>query len=444
MRSAIGSRAWRRPATSSDTRALERTAGAITELSQQLAATQAQVASLAAQLTTLAHRVTYDLERAGQTTVERVLRDLPTEVGAILGPAIDDLTDQVEADAARVTEAVERTLSTRLASVGEIVDGLPLANTELLNAVRSLEADLEDRFTGWPTDSATRSPPSRRPTPPSWPGSGTMSSTSPTPRAARPPTGRSPTGWRRRSTGSPRARSPATPPRPSRGSIAEHLEVLRDELETRLGTLAPTLQEELEAVRAETASGIDSAAEALVERLDALESALTSSVDAALAEQLEGIDALVTERVDHRAAATAAAGAEGAAEGDTAEAMAAVTEELKALRRRITLRLEGDAPTGLTPEQVEDLAAQVARRLGTDRPARRSGPRLSPDPVDAAGPTRDAPTRPTRPTRSSRPTRRDSRARPSRSSAPPERQAASAARSPVRVCGQVYRWLTVG
>ena len=135
------------PVTTSDTRALERTAGAITELSQQLAATQAQVASLAAQLTTLAHRVTYDLERAGQTTVERVLRDLPTEVGAILGPAIDDLTDQVEADAARVTEAVERTLSTRLASVGEIVDGLPLANTELLNAVRGLEADLEDRFT---------------------------------------------------------------------------------------------------------------------------------------------------------------------------------------------------------------------------------------------------------------------------------------------------------
>jgi hypothetical protein len=43
--------------------------------------------------------------------------------------------------------------------------------------------------------------------------------------------------------------------------------------------------------------------------------------------------------------------------------MAQVADELKALRRRISLRFESEATGGMTPEQVAALAAQISDHL---------------------------------------------------------------------------------
>ena len=136
----------------------DRSAAAVGELAQQLAATQAQVASISAQLTTLAHRITYDLERGAQTTSERILRDLehlPDQVsfrvGAHLGPAVDDLTEQVEADSERLRLLVEKDFGPKLTAIGETVEALPLGTAELLNGLQTVAGDLEDRMTRFAT-----------------------------------------------------------------------------------------------------------------------------------------------------------------------------------------------------------------------------------------------------------------------------------------------------
>jgi uncharacterized coiled-coil protein SlyX len=354
------------PNPAGERRSAERTASAITELSQQLAATQAQVASLSAQLTTLAHRITYDLERAGQATSERLVRDVPQHVAALLGPAVDDLTDQIEADRARLTEAVEVGLGQRLAAVGEVVDGLPLANVELMTNVQSLEADLEDRFArlaarlGDQVSALEQAngaeltrlrehvldlhdlavPASDRETVERMAGQVDRLS--------------------QRATDSTEVVDAVEL------LIAEHLEVLRDDVETRVAALGPLLQEELEVVRAEAVAGTGATEEALAERIDALEASLTARLDAALAEQVESIDGLVAERLSESLAELPSTrDGDGDATADAlAEAMASVTEELKALRRRITLRFEGgDAPAGLSPDQLDDLAELLAKKL---------------------------------------------------------------------------------
>ena len=174
--------------------------------------------------------------------------------------------------------------------------------------------------------------------------------------------------------------------------ISEHLEVLRDNVETRVAALAPVLHDELEAVRAESLASVTATEEALVERIEALELGLTERVEAALGDQVDALDALVVDRhaqlVERRhrgddsqveelavtlasvvdrleevmAAVVELQEAQVAAE--EADPLESVNEELKALRRRITLRLEdADQPQGLTPEQLKELAAQIALHL---------------------------------------------------------------------------------
>jgi hypothetical protein len=185
--------------------------------------------------------------------------------------------------------------------------------------------------------------------------------------------------------------------------IAEHLEVLRDEIEGRVSALGPMLQEELEAVRTEAVAGVGATEEALAERLVALETGVLERLDAALAEQLDGLDALLHERLvatvgelaagldgrlDDLAAATAAvetgvgeqlsavttalaelqevqAGAAGDDDGaEVAAALASISEEVQALRRRITLRADGgDDGAALSDGQLDALADRIAARL---------------------------------------------------------------------------------
>ena len=175
--------------------------------------------------------------------------------------------------------------------------------------------------------------------------------------------------------------------------ISEHLDVLRDNVETRVAALAPVLHDELEAVRAESLASVTATEEALAERIEALEIGLVERVDVALGDQVDALDALAAERHDLLLGAmTTAAGDERLEElavtvatiserldevmaamaelqetqaaAQEEDPLAAVSEELKALRRRISLRLEGsDEPQGLTPEQLKELAAQIALHL---------------------------------------------------------------------------------
>ena len=96
--------------------------------------------------------------------------EVRARVSGDLGPALDDLTDQVETDRAKLTARGRRAERARPAAhvVGEIVDGLPLTNVEILTSLQALGTDLEDRFARSPAGSATRSArssgPSRRAT----------------------------------------------------------------------------------------------------------------------------------------------------------------------------------------------------------------------------------------------------------------------------------------
>jgi hypothetical protein len=394
-----------------DRPAHDRTTAAITELSQQLAATQAQVTSLSAQLTTLAHRVTYDLERGAQTTTERLARDLPGAIGAVLaaelGPAIDDLTDQVEADRTALTTALEA-VRTQVTNVTESIEGLPLSNVEVMTSLKALEHDIEDRLARLAnrlTDQVA-----------------TLERSN----AAELVRVRDHVADLHDLLGSPNVdaetldRMAGQVERLSQragGSgevvdalellIAEHLEVLRDEIEGRVGALAPMLQEELEAVRSEAVAGVGATEDALAERLEALETAVVERLDAALAEQLDGLDGMLDERLtqalgsllmstdgrlEELASATAAveetvgeqlgaitgaltelqerAAESGGDESDeadaaVAEALANIAEELQGLRRRITLRADGGegGGAGLSDAQLDDLAERLAARL---------------------------------------------------------------------------------
>jgi DNA anti-recombination protein RmuC len=361
---------------SGDRKASERTSAAVTELSQQLAATQAQVTSLSAQLSTLAHRVTYDLERGAQTTTERLVRDLPEAIASVLaaqlGPAIDDLTDQVEADRATFAGAIE-SLRAQVATLGGAVEGLPLSDVEVMSALKALEHDLEDRLARLSnrlTDQVA-----------------TLERSN----AAELVRVRDHVADLHDLMASPIADAETLDRMAGQverlaqragGSgevvdalellIAEHLEVLRDEIEGRVGALAPLLQEELEAVRSEAVAGVGATEEALGERLDALEATLTERLDAALAEQLEGLDGLLADRLAPALDELATRAADDSSDDDggdgddhaVTDALAAVTEELQSLRRRITLRLEtGDAPVGLSDGQLEELAERVAAKL---------------------------------------------------------------------------------
>jgi hypothetical protein len=162
-----------------------------------------------------------------------------------------------------------------------------------------------------------------------------------------------------------------------------------------------------------------SAEEVLAERIELLEATLAERMDLALADQVDAVDELVTDRhaqllgairaetgasvpaapdndtlegvaaevgelgqvlhatstqIDELVAAVAALAEQVAALQEQVAArpevelagdpMAAVSEELKALRRRISLRIESPAEAaGLTAEQVAALAAQIADHL---------------------------------------------------------------------------------
>ncbi|HJR25627.1 MAG TPA: hypothetical protein VJ804_09150, partial [Acidimicrobiales bacterium] len=379
-------------------RVAERGGPAIGDLAQQLAATQAQVASISAQLTTLAHRITYDLERGAQTTSERILRDLehlPDQVsfrvGAHLGPAVDDLTEQVETDGERLRKLVEQDFAEKLSAISETVETLPLGTAELLNGLQTVAGDLEDRMTRFSTRVTDQVAALER-------------STHADLAALREHVDEL------KATAQPKVDTEALErmagqverltERPSPTSevvdavellISEHLEVLRDNVETRVAALAPVLHDELEAVRAESLASVTATEEALVERIETLEAGVSERVEAALGDQVDALDALVGERHEVLLNAVTAAGEERVeelavtlaavvdrleevmaavvelqeaqvqADGDP---LAAVNEELKALRRRISLRMEGpDEPQGLTPEQLKELAAQIALHL---------------------------------------------------------------------------------
>ena len=358
-----------------DRRVADRSNAAIGELAQQLAAMQAQVASLSAQLTTLAHRITYDMERGAQTTSERILRDLGQlpqqvsyQVGAHLGPAIDDLTDQIESDSARLTEVVEVQLSARLASIADAVDTMPMGNVELMSGLQTMGADIQDRFERFATRIGDQVTSFERAT------------------ATELARLRDNLAELQTSIGQPAAdqetiarmagqverlsqRAPGTSEVVDAVEhlINEHLEVLRDGIEARVGALAPAVHEELEALRAEALAGSTSAEEALAERVEALEIALVERVDAALADQIDALDGLMSdrhamllaavtktnderhdelagivasgnERIEEVLAAVAELQDSGGAPDE--DALAGITEELQALRRRITLRFE--------------------------------------------------------------------------------------------------------
>ena len=359
-----------------DRRVAERSNAAVGELAQQLAAMQAQVASLSAQLTTLAHRITYDMERGAQTTSERILRDLgqlpqqvSQQVGAHLGPAIDDLAEQVEADSARLAEVVDVQLTARIASIGDAVDAMPLGNVELMSGLQTLGADLQDRVERFATRVGDQVTALERAT---------------TTELARL---RDNVAELQTSIGQPAAdhdtisrmagqverlseRAPGTSEVVDAVEqlINEHLEVLRDGIEARVGALAPALHEELEALRAEALAGSTSADEALAERVEALEIALVERVDTALADQIDALDGLMSdrhamllgavtkmndERHDELAAIVASGNErieevlaavaelqEGGGAAPDEDALAGIAEELQALRRRITLRFE--------------------------------------------------------------------------------------------------------
>ncbi len=407
---------------------------AVGELAQQLAATQAQVAALAAQITTLSHRLSYDLERSSQTTAERLLRDIPEEIrarlGADLGPAIDDLTDQIETDRNTFTTAladVQRSIGPRLTSMGEIVDALPLSNVEVLSALQGIGTDLEDRFGRFATRVGDQLGALERAT------AAELTRLRTQVDDLRVATGRTSGGPEalERMAGQVERLVQSTPSSEEVVEalelvVSEHLEVLRDNLDTRVAALEPAMRQELETTRAESLAGMASAEEVLAERIEVLEATLAERMDLALADQVDAVDELVTDRhAQLLGAIRAEAGAAPAAltdndtlEGVAAEVgelgqvlhasstqieelvaavgalaeqvsavqkqvtavqaqvaerpevelagdpMAAVSEELKALRRRISLRLEspGEA-AGLTAEQVAALAAQIADHL---------------------------------------------------------------------------------
>ncbi len=407
---------------------------AVGELAQQLAATQAQVAALAAQITTLSHRLSYDLERSSQTTAERLLRDIPEEIrarlGADLGPAIDDLTDQIETDRNTLTTAladVQRSIGPRLTSMGEIVDALPLSNVEVLSALQGIGTDLEDRFGRFAARVGDQLGALERAT------AAELTRLRTQVDDLRVATGR-PSGGPEaleRMAGQVERLVQSTPSSEEVVEalelvVSEHLEVLRDNLDTRVAALGPAMRQELEATRAESLAGMASAEEVLAERIEVLEATLAERMDLALADQVDAVDELVTDRhaqllgairaeadaaappaadndtldgvaaevgelgqvlhttstrIDELVTAVTALAAQVGAVQDQVTAvqdqvavrpevelagdpMAAVSEELKALRRRISLRLESPAEAaGLTAEQVAALAAQIADHL---------------------------------------------------------------------------------
>jgi uncharacterized coiled-coil protein SlyX len=387
-----------REAPPSERRTSGRGCPAIGELAQQLAATQAQVASISAQLTTLAHRITYDLERGAQTTSERILRDLehlPDQVsfrvGAHLGPAVDDLTEQVETDSERLRKLVEEDFSAKLALISETVETLPLGTAELLNGLQTVAGDLEDRMTRFSTRVTDQVAALERATQRDL--NALREHVDELKATAQP---KLDTDVLDRMAG--QVERLAERPAPTSEVvdavellISEHLEVLRDNVETRVAALAPVLHDELEAVRAESLASVTATEEALVERIEQLEAGVAERVEGALGEQVEALDALVADRHSLLLNAVTSAGDERIEElagtlasvvdrleevmaavvelqetglGGEGDPMAAVNEELKALRRRISLRMESpDEPQGLTPEQLRELAAQIALHL---------------------------------------------------------------------------------
>jgi hypothetical protein len=388
------------------------------ELAQQLAATQSQVAALAAQLTTLSHRISYDLERSAQTTSERLLRDIGTipdavrtSLGADLGPAIDDLTDQIETDRTKLAASiagVQQALEPRLRSVSEVVEALPLSNVEILNALQGVGSEIEDRFTRFAARVGDQLAALERSTSAELVRLRTQVDDL---RAsvARPSTSAEALD---RMAGQverlvQRTPSAADVVEALELLVSEHLEVLRDNLDTRVAALGPTMHEELEVVRTEALANMTSAEEVLGERVEAMEASLLERMDLAMADQIDAVDALVTDRhaqllgtlrteglggddddgdepTAEIALAVAAANerldalvasldelrhqVEALAERPVPEApaedpMATVNEELKALRRRISLRLESPDTPVLTPEQIAAIAAQLADHL---------------------------------------------------------------------------------
>jgi hypothetical protein len=366
---AFGDARGRGPAEiSAERRATERTGAAVTELSQQLAAMQAQVASLSAQLTTLAHRITYDLERGAQTTTERMVRDLPAAVSAVLaaqlGPAIDDLTDEVEAGRTRL----EAEIGTRLTDVGEAVEGLPLATVELLTSIQSLERDQEDRLARlgnrltdqvatFERSNAAEMVRVREHV-------ADLHDMLASPIADAETIGRMAGQVERLAQ---RASGTGEVVDALELLIAEHLEVLRDDIEARVAALGPMVQEELEAVRAEAVAGVGATEDVLSERIEALEATITARIDAALADQVDHLDALVAERLS-QALAEATESTDRGVGTEVGAALTEVKEELQSLRRRISLRLEGDdTPAGLTAGQLHELAELVAAAVRGSR-----------------------------------------------------------------------------
>jgi hypothetical protein len=305
---------------------------------------------------------------------------------------------------------VQQALEPRLNAVSEVVEALPLSNVEILNALQGVGSEIEDRFTRFAARVGDQLAALERSTSAELVRLRTQVDDL---RAsvARPSTSAEALD---RMAGQVERLVQRTPSAEEIVEarellVSEHMEVLRDNVETRLGALAPALREELEAVRAESLAGMATAEEQLGERLEVLEATLAERMDLALADQVDAIDTIVSDRHaqllgavqaaepaaaagpidDHRlddAAESSAiavsrldeviAGlaelrdlvasrpeAEGADGTVDADAMAQVADELKALRRRISLRFESEATGGLTPEQVAALAAQISDHL---------------------------------------------------------------------------------
>jgi hypothetical protein len=331
------------------------------DLAQQLAATQAQVAALSAQLTTLAHRLTYDVERGAQTTSERVTRDLERtlaeavalRVGAHLGPAVDDLTDQIaedftpklEAAAEQVRRLTEVGLDQRISALTDAVDSLPMGNVEVLGQLDTLGSDLQDRLQRFSTrlldqvGTLERSNVSEltrlREAIDELKAAGTSSG------------GGADVETLRRIANHVERLAQRTPG--TAGIVAavetlitEHLDSVRTGLEEQVAALAPTVQVELDAVRAENLQALGSIEHELLEQISTIEASMVERLDGMLADHLDSVDAVIADRQEGIVEAVATAGGERVDEAVTSltDVGAARLEEVAAVANLGADRME--------------------------------------------------------------------------------------------------------
>jgi hypothetical protein len=337
------------------------------DLAQQLAATQAQVAALSAQLTTLAHRLTYDVERGAQTTSERVTRDLERtlaeavalRVGQHLGPAVDDLTDQIAEDFAPKLEQVvesmgkvtEVGLDARIGALTDAIDSLPMGNVEVLGQLETLGSDLQDRLQRFSTrvldqvSTLERSNVSEL--------TRLREAVEELKTAGPSSAGGTDVETLRRIANHVERLAQRTPG--TAGIVAavetlitEHLESVRVGLDEQVAGLAPTMQVELDAVRTENMQALGSIEHELLEQISTIEASLIERLDGLLADHLDSVDAVIADRQEGIVEAVATAGGER------------IDEAVSALTDVGAARLEEVAAVAnLGADRVEELAVAV-------------------------------------------------------------------------------------